>query len=437
MAFDGAGTFTLAEAAFQTGTVINSTKMNNNLSDIASNGLSNCITKDGQTQPSANLPMNGNKHTGVLATSGEAARTEYVAAGALQNGAILDAGSTGGTSTAYTATLTPAITAYADKQLFRAKFNATTGADPTINYNSVGAKKMYAFTGAQISTGDIPSGLIPQMRYDSTLDSSAGAFQVLGVPAACIGGLALGQCYFEFTNSTTCTLVRHNGSRLFINGGFYTIPSAGVTLSNSGLSNSTLYYAYAYMNSGTMTLEASATAPAVDSTYGHKIKNGDATRSLVGAVYTTSGGEFKFSADLFGVCSWFNPKQISVGRSITANRTTTSATFVEINSELRVSWVSLHGYVEASFVGSFNSSTTTGGSTTAIALNSTTAEQSQRVNSQNGASSNNFVFPHSNALSIVVNDGLNYVTPLFRYYTASGTITCYADSASMSITYRG
>lgn len=49
MPFNGSGTFTLAEAAFVPGTVINSTVMNSDLSDIATNGLTNAVTKDGQT----------------------------------------------------------------------------------------------------------------------------------------------------------------------------------------------------------------------------------------------------------------------------------------------------------------------------------------------------------------------------------------------------
>lgn len=49
MPFNGSGTFTLAEAAFVPNTVISSTVMNSDLSDIATNGLTNAVTKDGQT----------------------------------------------------------------------------------------------------------------------------------------------------------------------------------------------------------------------------------------------------------------------------------------------------------------------------------------------------------------------------------------------------
>ncbi len=49
MSFNGSGTFTLAEAPFVPNTPISSSAVNSDLSDIATNGLTNCVTKDGQT----------------------------------------------------------------------------------------------------------------------------------------------------------------------------------------------------------------------------------------------------------------------------------------------------------------------------------------------------------------------------------------------------
>lgn len=155
------------------------------LEDLAT-AIENCVARDGQNAASANLPMGSYKHTGVATGSGAASRSEYVSGATLQDGAVWDAGSTGGTSTAFTATLSPAIAAYADKQLFRVKFNATFGSTPTINFNTVGAKKMYYMLGStvtQLTTGNVPSGYHALLRYDSALDSSAGAFMLLNPPA--------------------------------------------------------------------------------------------------------------------------------------------------------------------------------------------------------------------------------------------------------------
>ncbi len=49
MPYNGSGTFTLAESAFVPNTPISSAAMNSDLSDIATNGLTNAVTKDGQT----------------------------------------------------------------------------------------------------------------------------------------------------------------------------------------------------------------------------------------------------------------------------------------------------------------------------------------------------------------------------------------------------
>lgn len=59
MPFNGAGTFTLvAGNPVVTGTVISSTVQNNTMTDIA-NGLTDCLTKDGQSTPTVSIPMGG------------------------------------------------------------------------------------------------------------------------------------------------------------------------------------------------------------------------------------------------------------------------------------------------------------------------------------------------------------------------------------------
>lgn len=80
MSFNGSGTFNLAAGnPVVTGTVISSTWANNTLSDIAT-GLTTCITKDGQTTPTANLPMGTFKLTGLGAgtAAGNSVRYEQV-----------------------------------------------------------------------------------------------------------------------------------------------------------------------------------------------------------------------------------------------------------------------------------------------------------------------------------------------------------------------
>jgi microcystin-dependent protein len=60
---------------------ITASRMDGDTDDITSNGLGNCLTRDGQGQPTANLPMNTFRHTNV--GNGQAA-TDYLAVGQLQ-----------------------------------------------------------------------------------------------------------------------------------------------------------------------------------------------------------------------------------------------------------------------------------------------------------------------------------------------------------------
>lgn len=65
MPFDGNGHYSLpAGNPFVTGTVINSTTVNNTLADIAA-GISTALTKDGQTTATGNIPLGGFKLTGA------------------------------------------------------------------------------------------------------------------------------------------------------------------------------------------------------------------------------------------------------------------------------------------------------------------------------------------------------------------------------------
>lgn len=163
------------------GTTIESAAYNSQLSDIET-ALSTCVLKDGTQTITANIPMSGFKFTGVNTNSGNTSRSEFVSGATYQDGSPIDAGLTAGSSTVYTATLTPAITAYADKQCFRVQFDEACGNAPTINFNSVGAKKIYknvSGVAVQLSANDVPANFVAILRYDAALDSAAGGFWLL------------------------------------------------------------------------------------------------------------------------------------------------------------------------------------------------------------------------------------------------------------------
>lgn len=143
-----------------------------------------------------------------------------------------------------------------------------------------------------------------------------------------------GQCRLA-KDGSNLKLSPFNGNLLTINGTPETIPSAGVSLAPTSLTPGTLYYIYAFMSGATMTLEASATARATDTTTGVEIKSGDATRTLVGLARPITGPAWQDAAAQRFVLSWFNRVDLGVYAQFTADRTVTGAPFTEVNTEIR------------------------------------------------------------------------------------------------------
>jgi hypothetical protein len=99
-------------------------------------GLSNCITKDGQTTVSANIPMNSKKFTGLAVGSD---RADSINVGQVQDGQFTYLGTTGGAADAYTLSPSPAITAYVAPMRFRAKIAATNATTtPYLQISAIG-----------------------------------------------------------------------------------------------------------------------------------------------------------------------------------------------------------------------------------------------------------------------------------------------------------
>lgn len=158
---------------------ITASRMDADTNDITSNGLGNCLTRDGQGSPTANLPMNNQRHTGV--GNGQA-RTDYAALGQVQDSSAQVGGTSTGAAGVFAITLTPAITAYAAGQRFSfITHQAATGGD-TLNVNGVGAKPIVRGSGAAMVASlanDFGSGQEVLVMYDT---GSSGRFILLSLP---------------------------------------------------------------------------------------------------------------------------------------------------------------------------------------------------------------------------------------------------------------
>lgn len=183
MSRNGSGVYSLPSGnPFVTGTTISSTTVNTTLSDIAT-ALTASIASDGQTVPTANLPMGSFKHTGTAAAT---ALTDYARADQVQNSAFQTLTGVSGTDT-ITATLgSPSLTAYATGQTFRfVSAGANTTTSVTLNINAIGAKAVTKNGTTALVAGDIPSGAVVEVYYDGT------RFQLVALPRA-LGSAAFG-----------------------------------------------------------------------------------------------------------------------------------------------------------------------------------------------------------------------------------------------------
>jgi len=208
MSYNGSGTFQLvAGNPVVTGTVISSTAMNNTLSDIAT-GLSTAVTKDGQTTPTANIPMGGFKLTGLGAatTNGDALRYENIASISSSIGTSIQSQTyvsytTGGSSTAYTLTPTPAITAYAAGQSFWVIFHTASGAAPTLAISGVATPPNLVRETATGTLANIAASEIPAGSYQ-VVGVSATQYKVIGLPIKSLGDGSTAVTQASSDNST-------------------------------------------------------------------------------------------------------------------------------------------------------------------------------------------------------------------------------------------
>lgn len=172
MPLNGSGVFTPSAADFPAvaGTLIQSSKYNNVVNDVANNGLSNALFKDGQQTSTANQPMGGFKHTGVAAA---AAAGQYARVNEVQDGSMLYGGTAGGTADALTITTVPVFLAYATGMVlfFKSGAGANTGA-ATLQVNGIASPKAIQKNGAALIAGDIEVSKFYRVIYDGT------AFQI-------------------------------------------------------------------------------------------------------------------------------------------------------------------------------------------------------------------------------------------------------------------
>lgn len=139
------------------GTFITSNWANTTLQDIAT-ALTNSLAKDGQTVPTANLPMGGFRHTGV---GNPTLRDQYASLGFVQDSSHLRLANVTVIGNAITATLVGSDNTYTNGQMFQLILPSSPTANPTLSVNGGPVLSLRNSTGIVIPS----SVLIPDIPY--------------------------------------------------------------------------------------------------------------------------------------------------------------------------------------------------------------------------------------------------------------------------------
>lgn len=244
MAFNGSGVFVRLynwvndkNAAIK----IRADRMDAEMDGFAT-GLSGCVTRDGQSPATANLPMGGFKHTNAAVAT---ARSDYATYGQLQDSAGQYVATVGGTATAITLTPSPAITAYATGQAFKFKTGSAATGATTVAISGLTAKTVVNQDGGAIVSGQWASGELITITYDGTnfIAQNRNFVSPVVVGDITVGNVkASGSAGVVIQNSAGTT-VATIGSAASVNSSFagpVTITNSsgtGLTITNTGTSD--------------------------------------------------------------------------------------------------------------------------------------------------------------------------------------------------------
>lgn len=178
MARNGSGGYSLPSSPFVYDTVADEAEVNANFSDLGTE-IANSIAADGQTNPTANLPMAGFRHTGV----GDATQlTQYASAKQVQNNTLSWCGTAGGTANAITLSPSIAATDYVAGQVFEFIAASNNSGAVTVSVSGLTAKNV-RWRGAALSGNEIVAGKSYSILYDGTqfqISALSGSIVVLG-----------------------------------------------------------------------------------------------------------------------------------------------------------------------------------------------------------------------------------------------------------------
>jgi hypothetical protein len=128
--------------------------------------LSNAVTGTGNMVLSAGPTLTG---TITAAAADFSGAISFASAVVQKTGVFMNYIAGAGTTNAFTATYSPAITAYIKGQVFFVQINNTqNNTTPTLNVNGLGAKTIVKRASTAVASGDMVSGGMYIFVYDGT-----------------------------------------------------------------------------------------------------------------------------------------------------------------------------------------------------------------------------------------------------------------------------
>ncbi|RZN09630.1 hypothetical protein CWO91_16510 [Bradyrhizobium genosp. SA-3] len=228
--------------------------------------------------------------------------------------------------------------------------------DPTNDPNSLRDALLALKQGFEILSGQRGNSGVSAVTSDDLSSQNYQSASDVSTAIADVG--PVGQCRFIYVNATTCKLIPFNGNKIKINGALYSIPSTGITVSNSqfGAAANTKIYWYTSVSGGSVVVGAFATGRATDTTAGNvgvEIMSGDPTKTLVGMTYSNASGQFQDDNSNRLVRSWFNDRGVQLFGSSSTTVSTGSLSWVELDAGVRINVL---GWAGESFTATFTAS---------------------------------------------------------------------------------
>ena len=391
MPFNGSGTYTLPSGnPVATGTTVSSATNNSTNSDIAT-ALSNCITRNGQSPATANIPLGNNKLTGVAAgsASGDAViydQVQYIAnvASAGTAGQVLTSAGTGAPT--WSSPTTTNLTGGATGSLpYQSAADTTTMLSAGTNGQILtisGGVPSWQNSGTATNATNLASGTAGQIPYQSAPStttfipngtsgqvltsngSSAPSWQTFSTTNAqnLVGGAAY-QIPYQTGYSSTGFIANGLSGQVFLSNGSSTAPSWGyypfsslsgrpTTLSGygitDGVSSSGSYSNPAWLTQISGSIVSGAVALATNATNATT-----ATSATTASSATTVTGSVGSSAT--GTTQSIGTSNTTIATTAFANPASSisasSSGYVKLSSGLIIQWctVNITGSGSASF----------------------------------------------------------------------------------------